>query len=880
MNATKTVLVTGDIVLDHHIYEGERLRLLDDRSRGVHTWEEFGGAAMTQKLIQEIFQTDPRKGSATWEARLAYQLPAEPPQTGTVPQELTSYVMWMPFDAVEGKDKAWRVERPLGYGTPQPVASLPWKGAGPHQPDILVLDDAGAGFRNAGARTHWHLQKAALPQWVVLKLSGSPGRGDLWDEVQNLKLQDRLVIVVSIESLRRMEAQLNPGLSWEQAAEQLARALAYTPSLAPLRSCRHLIVNFGLEGAAWFQFARGKASTARLVFDVEHVEREWSERIAGEAFGAHICLTAAVVNELARAVDTNGAPECAGAIKHGLSAMRRLRAGGHGVVSPQPPSGYPRTVIASEILNPTYFFGEADIPLPAGKPAAPDSWSILGSSQGSGNPAALLGFARQIALRGEPAMRDIPYLKIRKLLTPSRAELESLRILKRTMREFKESKQKPKPLSIGVFGPPGAGKSFAVRELATGIFCERCPKDKDYEGWMEFNLAQFKDPEDLIGAFHQVRDRVLDGLVPVVFWDEFDSRSYFWLQYLLAPMQDGKFQEGQITHPIGKCVFIFAGATASSFEEFGEFQKPGVDARELREMERHFRLAKGPDFKSRLDAALNVLGPNPVQKERPKRNSKAADEGPFRDDPFCPIRRAIMIRGQLGCEPNEYLDIDNGLLTALLEVSSYKHGARSLDKLLAPLKAARKEGRPARRSLLASPRHLQMYVDADEFYKLCDRDDQFRQSDIVERIAPAIHEGWRDIARREKWKPTYDVPYAELAPPQMRANEAAARRMPDILALVGLHLVRGAATAAEEKAVRRHLELHIELLGEAEHEGWMSHQRSEGWRYAEKRDDQAKLHNCLVPYRELSEKDRNKDRNSVLHYPDFARRAGWKIVFA
>ncbi len=103
---------------------------------------------------------------------------------------------------------------------------------------------------------------------------------------------------------------------------------------------------------------------------------------------------------------------------------------------------------------------------------------------------------------------------------------------------------------------------------------------------MEFNLSQFKDSADLIGAFHQVRDRVLQGFVPVVFWDEFDSGNYKWLQYLLAPMQDGKFQEGQITHPIGKCVFIFAGATSATFDSFGP--KPGND-----DDEKHFRLARG-----------------------------------------------------------------------------------------------------------------------------------------------------------------------------------------------------------------------------------------------------------------------------------------------
>jgi len=38
------------------------------------------------------------------------------------------------------------------------------------------------------------------------------------------------------------------------------------------------------------------------------------------------------------------------------------------------------------------------------------------------------------------------------------------------------------------------------------------------------------------------------------------------------------------------------------------------------------------------------------------------------------------------------------------------------------------------------------------------------------------------------------------------------------------------------------------------------------------------VHNCLRPFHELRESDKDKDRNSVRHFPDFVRLAVFKIV--
>jgi len=899
------ILVTGDVILDHHIYRGVRARMQDESEPGLHIVIETGGAALTERLVAKLIETQNGELATVWKNKVEQankerqKAPEEPAERVVAltydlfkkegekvvicefPDHLKSYAEWEPSP---GKDKetVWRVAQKLGYGAdPAALCREGTKGFPKARlersdvPDILVLDDAGAQFRHPSQKEHWHLpggdtadaSSRMLPPWIVLKLGGSVDKGALWQRLQETGALKRTVIVVPVEELRLMEVQLGPALSWEQTAGQIISEVNTNPVLKPLRECLHLVVSFGNSGAVWFDWENAHGPEAVLVFDPNHGEGEWRDRVKGEALGYNTCLAAAVVAEVALVLGTEAKPNLADALARGLSGMRRLRESGHGPTridqKPVLGAGFPVDSIAAEIGQPSQTFARALLPSVSGASARPDdTWTILASSQGmAAISRPFYGFARQFVLRGEKALKGVPHLSIGQLLTASRQEMESLRLLRRLMLGYKEAGQRnPKPLSIGVFGAPGAGKSFGVRELATGVFGDEGAKS--YAGWMEFNLSQFKDSTDLIGAFHQVRDRVLQGFVPVVFWDEFDSGNYKWLQYLLAPMQDGKFQEGQITHPIGKCVFIFAGATASTFKGFGP--KTGLE-----KDENDFKQAKGPDFKSRLDAYLNVLGPNRAEGE-------AAES-----DLFFPVRRAMLLRALLGCKEHERLEIDSGLLTALLSITKFEHGARSLEKLVEPLKAARQAGKPIRRSLLASVNQLALYVDPQVFYTLCQQDEAFKEEEVVRAIAPAVHAAWQEIARNEGWKMTFDKPYDQLPLEAKRSNEAAARRMPEILAMVGLCLEPGIATSEEEKQkVEAHLLFHRELLSEAEHEGWMEHLFSEGWSYSKDRDNGKRLHNCLVPYHQLREVDRDKDRKSIDHYPDFARTAKWKIRFA
>ncbi|MBK9305034.1 MAG: hypothetical protein IPM94_14485 [bacterium] len=99
-----------------------------------------------------------------------------------------------------------------------------------------------------------------------------------------------------------------------------------------------------------------------------------------------------------------------------------------------------------------------------------------------------------------------------------------------------------------------------------------------------------------------------------------------------------------------------------------------------------------------------------------------------------------------------------------------------------------------------------------------------------------------------------------------------------MLALAGLIVVdAGHGPGADRNTVQAVIEQNIELLSEAEHDGWMDYKFNSGWRYGEKRDKAKKLHTALVPYIDLSEDDKCKDRNAVRCYTDIVEKAGFLI---
>ncbi len=68
-----------------------------------------------------------------------------------------------------------------------------------------------------------------------------------------------------------------------------------------------------------------------------------------------------------------------------------------------------------------------------------------------------------------------------------------------------------------------------------------------------------------------------------------------------------------------------------------------------------------------------------------------------------------------------------------------------------------------------------------------------------------------------------------------------------------------------------------EKIAENVHENWSAGRIDEGWTYGETRDDVKKTTPCLVPYNELSEGEKEYDRNTAIQTLKLIVALGYKI---
>jgi hypothetical protein len=300
-------------------------------------------------------------------------------------------------------------------------------------------------------------------------------------------------------------------------------------------------------------------------------------------------------------------------------------------------------------------------------------------------PSARGGTAKETALAQPWFPRKyitVPYAIFKKLKLLDQSEIVKYYSLAKIIRKYIQTAAWSTPLSIAVFGPPGSGKSFGVKQILETVDPGRKSEP------LTFNLAQFSSVEQLTDAFHQIQDRALSSdEVPLAIFDEFDAQFGTWrgwLKYFLAPMQDGLFRGRSSDYRVGRAIFLFSGGTSDSFSDFMKPPPPEAAAPQTLPADA-LRIAKVSDFASRLRGFLDVADINEPE--------DAATGGPSPAvSPLVKLRRAVILRSLLEQHAAPiFVSYSNGVrrarihpavIDAFLEQPRYQHGVRSMEAII------------------------------------------------------------------------------------------------------------------------------------------------------------------------------------------------------
>ncbi|HWQ89450.1 MAG TPA: ATP-binding protein [Desulfitobacteriaceae bacterium] len=592
-------------------------------------------------------------------------------------------------------------------------------------PDLLVIQDIGLGFRDC--KEGWPEvladdSREKLPSDIIFKLGqyNESKENPLLDRIAELGLADRTTIVTTLSDLRSCAVKIGISLSWERMLEEVVDAV-FNPNCPFVDpggkglKYKQVIVTMGASGVIIVE-----ERTDTIIFDRSGQEGDFASRFPGQMMGYNTCLLGALAATWAESPEKINWIE---ASCIGVKLARTLHIQGYQVVKKDHLQHlqFPFQAIADAYLKLKYteintmnnpcdqindmgiFTIENDaLAIKTGR----DNWTILEENllQNKKYQDSLLDpqstvfeCARNIVVKGPlVSLPNVPVEIFGAWSSADRQEIEGVHSVNNAMNDYLKHKGSEKPLCIAVFGPPGAGKSFVVKEIAKGLGIRS-------EAQLTYNLSQFESPDELQIAFSEIRDLNLKGIMPLVFWDEFDTpcegKTLGWLRYFLAPMQDGEFTDHGVSRPLGGGIYVFAGATRHTFEEF----KTGDNTED--------RAAKKPDFTSRLRAYINIRGingnPNTVE------------------DRLYMIRRAFVLRQYLEIiSPqlwtNGEFAIEAGVLDAFLRVTQYSHGARSLENLIKMSNLTDK--RKFELSSLPPDNIIEMHVNVEEFKALTAKD--------------------------------------------------------------------------------------------------------------------------------------------------------------
>ena len=634
---------------------------------------------------------------------------------------------------------------------------------------------------------------------------------------------ERLTLITNSDVLRRMGMDISFGLSWESTLSDMVWQVYKNSIFRVAAQHGRLIVRMSAEGAAVFDGAQGKDVT--LSFMPAGIEGDLMRNTGGEVLGLDAVFAAPLVEAILEG--TGIEPAAQKAVHRVYSAYIK----GYNIEGSE----------ASYSNEEEWDIAVQSARLPLSLVAKDNEWTLLEAA----GDTYFEQLARDVVRCGMGRLCDIPSAKFANLTTVDRKEIERFRAIRNLMEEYLKMQRPPRPLSVAVFGRPGSGKSFGVTQVAKCIGGKLIQK-------IEFNMSQLNSKNELSEAFHKVRDIVLSGKVPLVFFDEFDSSAegvrLGWLKSFLAPMQDGEFTQNGQVHPIGKCIFIFAGGVYSSFEEFCGEQKNTE--------------AKVRDFISRIKGYVDIQGPNP--------------SGTIEEDRAYILRRAVLLRSMIERKlrdvknPDGTVNVDPDIIKAMLKIPEYRHGARSIESIIDMSAVFGKEYWD--KSDLPPADQLKIHVNEVQFKNLLLINQIFAA--YREDIAKAIHQNYRKTLNSQpadsQNNALNDRDWEDLSEEfrhdnRLQADDIIEKLMAIDCSIEPLSMSRGDFKFSEDE---------VELLAQKEHTRWMNNKLAGGWIYGDEKDVVKKTSPFIKPWDELLEDTKELDRDPVRAIPELLGQAG------
>ncbi|MBW9149811.1 Ryanodine receptor Ryr [Clostridium sp. CM028] len=838
-NKNIKVVVSGDIcvnLLQRITYPQNNTGLNWQTNLNMHSNLKPGQALLLSKLVS----------LATGASVLSPQMhDIELILPGEVLSASAELELFPKFDDKNNNEKVYRIRRFMGFTGP--VSGVPRLLPiinDDANADIIILDDENNGFNSNKEFWPLALKSSETSPIILYKMVNPIDSSALWKCLQKFH-KEKTIVIINGDDLRSKGVNISKSLSWERTAQDFVWQINNNPNLAFLASCRHLIVPFGLEGAIYYK--NEGVPEIKLYFLPYEFEGGFIKDSQGKMYGLTSSFVAGLASTIVSGNQDN--EELSELISIGIRK---------GTVSAQKYfiEGFGENVEKSQFLSSDIFVEKEndfvhtehvqDVLVPTStNPNCRACWYILKDKSATN----LAEIAYDIVKNGvKSALEFIPIARFGKLTTVDKAEIESYRSIKNLMLEYISTKNTVRPLSIAVFGTPGSGKSFGILEVANSIASNLIKK-------LDFNLSQFRTPLDLAIAFRKVSDIALEGKIPLVFFDEFDSvieGKLGWLKYFLAPMQDGVFREGDSIHPIGKAIFVFAGGTSSTLKGFcGEDLE---NEKEQKQFLLEFKNAKGPDFLSRLRGYVNILGPNQTDNKL---------------DSLFIIRRAMLLRSLLERKVPHLINnkkeaqIDNGVLRALLKIPRYKHESRSMEAILemSMLTNAKKW----EQSHLPSKEQLQLHVDEEQFLRHLMHDAFY--SEKIESLATAIYENNRNM------NGDFIMPWQDLREELKNFNRDQAKNIPNALLKINYDVV----SVKEKPAFIEFTIKELNALAKKEHMRWYYHRKKVGFKYGEVEDNKKKTNPALVPWGKLTEEKKNKVCQMIKIWPEILAKSNFKI---